>query len=106
MFLCICFELHRVFVAAFGLSLVAASKGCTLVVVHRFLIAVASLVDFPGGSDRKESAFNAGDLGLILGLGRSSGGGHGNPLQYSCLENPTDRGAWRAKVHRVAKSQA
>ena len=43
---------------------------------------------FPGGSDGKESAFNVGDLGLILGLGRSPGGGHGNPLQYSCLENP------------------
>ena len=43
--------------------------------------------------------------GLISGLGRSPGGGHGNPLQYSCLENPMDRGAWRATVHRVAKSQ-
>ena len=43
---------------------------------------------FPGGSDTKESACNAGDLGSILGLGRSPGGGHGNPLQYSCLENP------------------
>ena len=43
---------------------------------------------FPGGSDGKESAFNVGDLGLILGLGRSPGGGHVNPLQYSCLENP------------------
>ena len=43
---------------------------------------------FPGGSDGKESAYNAGDLGLICGLGRSPGGGHGNPVQYSCLENP------------------
>ena len=43
---------------------------------------------FPGGSDGKESACNAGDLGLIPGLGRSPGGGHGKPLQYSCLENP------------------
>ena len=43
---------------------------------------------FPGGSDGKESAYSAGDLGSIPGLGRSSGGGHGNPLQYSCLENP------------------
>ena len=49
---------------------------------------------YPGGSDGKESACNAGDQGLIPGLGRSSGGGHGNPLQYSCLENPMDRGAW------------
>ena len=49
---------------------------------------------FPGGSDGKESACNAGNLGSILGLGRSPGGGHGNALQYSCLENPMDRGAW------------
>ena len=44
-------------------------------------------------------------VGSIPGLGRSPGGGHGNPLQYSCLENPMDRGAWWATVHRVAKSQ-
>ena len=48
--------------------------------------------DFPGGSDGKESACNAGDLGLIIGLGRSLREGNGNPLQYSCLENPMDRG--------------
>ena len=51
---------------------------------------------FPGDSDGKESAGNAEDLGLISGLGGSPGGGHGNPLQYSCLENPMDRGTWRA----------
>ena len=45
------------------------------------------------------------DLGLIPGLGRSPGGGHGNSLQYSCVENPMDRGAWRATVHRIAESQ-
>ena len=45
------------------------------------------------------------DAGSILGSGRSSGGGHGNPLQYSCLENPMDRGAWQAMGHRVVKSQ-
>ena len=50
------------------------------------------------------SAGDAGDVGLIPGLGRSPGGGHGNPLQYSCLENPMDRGAWRATVQGVAKS--
>ena len=49
---------------------------------------------FPGGSADKESACNAGDLGLITGLGRSSGGEHGNPFQYSCLENLLDRGDW------------
>ena len=60
---------------------------------------------FPGGSEGKESACNAGDLGSIPGLGRSPGGGHYNPLQNSCLENPMDRGAWEAIVHGVAKSQ-
>ena len=57
---------------------------------------------FPGGSEGKVSVYNAGDLG-IPGLGRSPGEGNGNPLQYSCLENPMDRGAWRATVHGVAK---
>ena len=52
----------------------------------------------------KESAYNSGDLGSIPGLGRSPGEGNGNPLQYSCLENPIDRGAWWATVHGVAKS--
>ena len=53
----------------------------------------------------KASAYNAGDLGLIPGLGRSPGEGNGSPLQYSCLEKPMDRGAWHAAVHGVAKSQ-
>ena len=53
----------------------------------------------------KESACKAGNLGLIPGLGRSSGGGHGNPLQYSCLEKPVDRGVWLAIVHGAAKRQ-
>ena len=53
----------------------------------------------------KESVCNAGDLGLIPGLGRSPGGGHGNPLQYSCLENPMDRGTRQAMVHWVAESE-
>ena len=53
----------------------------------------------------KESACNVGDKGSIPGSGRSPGGGHGNPLQYSCLENFMDRGAWQATVHRVAKNQ-
>ena len=60
---------------------------------------------FPGGSEDKASACSAGDPGSIPGLGRSPGEGNGNPLQYSCLENPVDRGAWRATVHRVAKTQ-
>ena len=60
---------------------------------------------FPGGSDGKESACNAGDLGLILGSGRSPGEGNCNPLQYSCLENSMDGGSWKAIGHGVAKIQ-
>ena len=62
-------------------------------------------VGFPGGSEVKASACNAGDLGFNPGSGRSPGGGNGNPLQYSCLENPMDGGAWWATVHGVTKSQ-
>ena len=58
----------------------------------------------PGGSEGKESAFSTGGRRLILGSRRSPGEGNGNPLQYSCLDNPMDRGAWRAIVHGVAKS--
>ena len=76
-----------------------------------------SLLSFPGGSDRKkihyplqkkkkkESTWNVGDLGSISGLGRSPGEGNSYPLQYSGLESSTDRGAWRATVHGVAKSR-
>ena len=59
---------------------------------------------FPSGSDSEESACNAGDPGSIPGLGRFLGEGNGNPLQYSCLENPMDREAWWATVHGVTKS--
>ena len=58
----------------------------------------------PGGSEVKASACNARDLGSIPGSGRSPGEGNGNPLQYSCLENPMEGGAWWATVHGVAKS--
>ena len=66
-----------------------------LVLYHHTLAFVAQSV--------KESACNAGDLGSIPGSGRSPGEGNGNPLQYPCLENPIDRGAWQATVHRVAR---
>ena len=59
---------------------------------------------FPGGSDGKESACNAGDPGSILGSGRFPGEGNGNPLGSSCLKNSMDRGAWQAIVHGVTKS--
>ena len=65
--------------------------------------SVMLILGFPHSSVGKESACNAGDLGSIPGLGRSPGEGNGNPLQYSCLENPMDRGAWWATVHRVAR---
>ena len=60
---------------------------------------------FPGGSDGKEFACNAGEQGSVPGSGRSPGEGNGNPLQYSCLEDLMDRGAWEATVHEVTKSQ-
>ena len=63
------------------------------------------MIDFPGGSDGKASVYNAGDPGSVPGWGRSPGERNGNPLQYSCLENPMDRDAWWATVHGVAKSQ-
>ena len=63
------------------------------------------LSGFPGGSDGEESAHNAGGPSLTPGSGRSPGEGNGNLLQYSCLENPMDRGAWWATVHRIAKCQ-
>ena len=71
-----------------------------------FLISAAlhSFMGFPGGAVVKNSPANAGDTGSIPGSGRSSGGENGNLLQYSCLENPMDRGAWWATIHGVAKS--
>ena len=72
-------------------------------VLWLFMINMA-IMGFPCGSDNKESTCKVEDLGLISGLGKSTWGGHGNPLQYSCLENPVDREAWWATVQRVAKS--
>ena len=60
--------------------------------------------DFPGGSDGKVSAYNAGYPGSNPGSGRSPGEGNGNPLQYSCLENSTNRGAWQGTIHGVTKT--
>ena len=72
---------------------------------HLGIPGTVGFLGFPSGTEDKASACNAGDPGLIPGLARYPGEGNGNPLQYSCLENPMDRGAWRATVHRVAKSQ-
>ena len=73
----------------------APKNWCLWSVVLEFFVSPFGLQGFPGGSDGKASAHNAGDLGSIPGLGRSPGEGNGNPLQYSCLENPMDRGAGR-----------
>ena len=72
----------------------------------QFLNNAVLSVGFSGGSVVKNPLVNAGGMGLIPGLVRSSVVEHGNPLQYSCLENSMDRGAWQATVHETAKSQA
>ena len=69
-----------------------------------FIQIALEILGFPGDSDGKASADNAGDAGSIPGSGKRPGEGNGNPLQYSCPGNPTDRGAWWAIVHGVAKS--
>ena len=84
-----------------SVNLMSLKESVILVLIYTFLFINGGYL-FPGGSNKKgkESACNAGDLGLILG------GGHGNSLQYSCLENPHEQGAWRSTVHRVAKSRS
>ena len=72
-------------------------------VIHLTIGVLYPLVGFPGGSVVKNLSANAGDEGLIFGLGRSPGEGNGNLLEYSCLGNPMDRGAWRSAVHGVEK---
>ena len=67
-------------------------------------VRVRVLLGFPGGSVVKNLPANTGDKSSLPGPGRSSGEGNGNPVQYSCLGNPMDRGAWRAAVHRLAQS--
>ena len=71
---------------------------------RRDRLPISVFLGFPGVSDGKESTCNAGDLGLIPGLGRCPGEGNSYPLQYSCLENSIDRGAWQATDHGVTKS--
>ena len=80
-----------------------SKEGHSMITWKRDRLPTLVFLGLPGGSDSKESACNAGDLGLIPGSGRSPGDGNGNPLQYSCLGNPIDRGAWRAAVYGVAR---
>ena len=70
------------------------SSALTVYIIEVHYKYIKQFKDFPGGSDSKESAYSEGDLGLISGWGRSSVEGNGNPLQYSCLENPMDGRAW------------
>ena len=90
-----CLRTSQIFRSQSTLCLV---KGCCMCCIQ------IKVYDFPSGSDGKESAFNAGDLGSIPGLGRYPGEENVNPLQYSCLENSMDRGAWWATVHGLSKS--
>ena len=76
-----------------------------LSVSHILSYCIFSQLGFPSGSNGKEPSCNVRDPCSIPGSGRSSGEGNGNPLQYSCLQNPMDRGAWWAIVHEMAKSQ-
>ena len=85
-----------------GLLLVSVYR--SIIVVYCFCVGFTAGMGFPGSLDGKASAYNVGDPGSIPGSGTSPGEGNGNPLQYSCLENPMDRGAWWATVHGVAKS--
>ena len=73
--------------------------------IFRFLFSFL-YQDFPGGSDGKASAYNVGDSGSIPGSARSSREGNGNPLQYSCLENPTDGAAWQATVSPCGRKES
>ena len=90
-----------------NLDSILKSRDITLLTKVHLVKAMVFLAVFwglPYSSDGEESACNGGDLGLIPGSERSLGEGNGNPLQYSCLENLMDRGAWQATVHGVAKS--
>ena len=82
----------------------SGSKTPTLSNMPHFFVSASVLKrDFSSGTDSKESACNAGDLGSIPESGRSPGEGNGNPLQYSCLENPKDRGVWRATGSQIIR---
>ena len=79
-------------------------KSLTILFIYNCIYLFMAVLGFPGGSVVKNPPAKAGDTVSIPGLGRSPGEGNGNPLQYSCLENPMDRGAWWATVHRVTES--
>ena len=111
-FVCVCvWGLHTVNPRHRPLPWKWAGKKCLFLRIHsnaKFLSSCtkASIKGFPGGSDSKDSAFNAGDLGLLPGSGTSPGERNGNQLQYSCLEKSTDRGVWWGTVRGAAKSRS
>ena len=95
---------YSTFLSTFGIASIFNFSHCNLYIQHGFnWHSLFPKKGFPGGSEVKVSACNAGDLGSIPGSGRSPGEGNSNPLQYSCLENPMNGGAWWATVHRVAE---
>ena len=79
-------------------------RKCILSTIYIYINSTANLWGFLGGSVVKNLPASAGDAGLIPGLGRSPGGGNGNPFQYSGLGNPMDKGTWQTTVHGVAES--
>ena len=100
----LCLSFHLSVSLHFSISLSLSLTHTTTRKLTKILIEVVSdKWGFPGGSNGKEPTCNAGDPGSIPGLGRSPRGGNGYPLQYSCLENPMDRRAWRAMVNRGSK---
>ena len=102
--LCLCLSFHLSVCLHFFLSLSLSHTHTTTRKLTKILIEVVSDGwGFPGGSDGKEPTCNVGEPCSIPGLGRSPGEGNGYPFQYSCLENPMDRGAWRATVYRSSK---
>ena len=100
--LCLCLSFYLSVSLHFSVSL-SHTHTTTRKLTKILIEAVSDRWGFPGGSDGKESTCSAGDPGSIPGLGRSPGEGNGHPPQYSCLENPVDRGAWQAKVNRGSK---
>ena len=93
----------KLYLYRFNSGILFSHENETIVIFETTLV---ELWGFPSGLDSKESDCNVGNLSSVPGSGRSPGEGNGNPLQYSCLENPMDRGAWRATVHRVTESDA
>ena len=96
-------QLKRFNMHSFGHIIIQVGSFCCQLKIY--FVSNHSIYELPQWLNSIESTRNAGDLGSIPGSGRSPGGGNSNPLQYTCLKNPMDRGAWRATVHGVTKRQ-